>query len=140
MNIEQIIANAPEGAERYRIDFEGALFYYKKGGYFCPLGFKDGWSLGSIYWDEATPLPKPQYSSENPPPDGWEGDSRHSDSGWRKSFIHKGKLHLEGMGVDINYDHQFRETPTPREKFIERAQQDGADFGAIYDEFIGGEV
>ena len=149
MSIEQIIANAPVGAERYWIWHDGDISYYKQSEsgdrwhrMFSPSGspFSNEWEASATYWDEATPLPKPAYSAENPPPDGWEGEVSTNEGPWCEVFIHKSKMHISQMGVSIVSKHQFRETPTPRERFIEQAQAEGADFGAIYDEFLGGEV
>lgn len=149
MSVEEIIANAPEGAELYWVWHDGDISYYKQSEsgdkwhrLFSPYGdsLSNEWCESATYWDEATPLPKPAYSAENQPPDGWVGESRVFNSSWRKTFIHEGKIYLAYMGEDIKSKHQFRETPTPREKFIEQAQREGVDFGEIYNEFIGGEV
>ena len=137
MNIEQIIANAPEGADHYYIRDDGCVFYYKEdidGSRFIWSSHQKWHECHEYFWNEATPLPKPPYSAENPPPDGWVGDVKlDPNNEWERVYMDCGMIYLvrEPHDGDI-----FRETPTPRERFIEQAQREGADFGAIYDEFL----
>ena len=141
INIEQIIANAPEGATHYYVYPCGQIVYYKNG---TDKGFEyswgDIWKSGAENWNEATPLPKPKYSAENPPPHGWFGEVNFGNSQWYEAFSHDGKIYPKGFSLVTQKIKEFREIQTPRERFIEQAQQEGADFGAIYDEFVGGEV
>ena len=149
MNIEQIIANAPEGAERYWIWHDGDISYYKQSEsgekwhrMFSPSGdsLSNEWWASATYWEESTPLPKPAYSAENPPPDGWVGEIDLGSGKFYEAFMFDSLCYLKHDGFDLHKNHKLRETPTPRERFIEQAQLEGADFGAIYDEYIGGEV